>query len=75
MHYKMVNCFSYFSFEFLNFTMPKFLFLIKDMFHVHFEKNLESKLIEKLKENLNDRSKISQLEETVQVKINNYFIL
>jgi hypothetical protein len=55
--------------------MPKFLFLIKDMFHVHFEKNLESKLIEKLKENLNDRSKISQLEETVQVKINNYFIL
>ena len=38
------------------------------MFHMHFEKNLDSNIIEKLKENLNDRSKI--LEQNIQVIIN-----
>jgi hypothetical protein len=41
------------------------------MFHIHFEKNLENKSIEKLKENLNDRSKMSQLEQNIQVKFYN----
>ena len=41
------------------------------MFHMHFEKNLDSQLIEKLKENLNDRSKMSQLEQNIRVIIYN----
>jgi hypothetical protein len=38
------------------------------MFHVHFEKNLESKLVEKLKANLSEKSKLNQMEQEIQVR-------
>ena len=37
------------------------------MFHIHFEKNIESKMLDKLKDNLSNRTKISQMEQNIQV--------
>ena len=39
----------------------------KDPFHVHFEQNIEEKLVEKLKSNLNNRELLSQQEQTMKV--------
>lgn len=39
----------------------------KDPFHIHFEKNLEDNLISKIKQSLNDKQKLNEMQQKIKV--------